>query len=106
MRRLGPANIILATNGTILAHADRRTQRPGVIAPPGLWLLERQCSFNGNAELAAAGVELGPDAALTVTLLASVPLTSEPWRPLSQGTVLVIADGIVRELIAPDETPA
>ena len=101
MRQLGPANIILAKNGTILVHADRRTQRPGVIAPPGLWLLERQCAMDEDTELSAAGVELGHDAALAVTLLASVPLTSEPWRPLPQGTVLALADGVVRQLIEP-----
>lgn len=38
MRELGPANMILAVDGHLLVHADRRTQRPGVIEPPGLWM--------------------------------------------------------------------
>ena len=101
MRQLGPANFILAANGRILAHADRRTQRPGVIAPPGLWVLERTCAADPQGELAAAGVHLGADAALAVTLLASVPLTSEPWRPLPQGTIVALADGAIQEFIAP-----
>jgi glutamine amidotransferase len=58
MRRHGPANIIVATKDFMFAHADRRTQRPSVIAPPGLWLLERHCHPGTYAELADAGVAL------------------------------------------------
>ena len=97
MRRLGPANIILATDEAIFVHSDRRTQRPGVIAPPGLWLLERRCSLEGQAELSAAGVTLAPVPALNVALVASVPLTSEPWRPLPQANVLMLARGVVQQ---------
>lgn len=97
MRRLGPANIILAMNETIFIHSDRRTQRPGVIEPPGLWFLQRRCSLEGQSELSAAGVTLAPAAALNVALVASVPLTSEPWRPLPQGTVLVLTRGSVQD---------
>lgn len=96
MRRLGPANIMLATNETIFVHSDRRTQSPGVIEPPGLWLLERRCSLEGQSELSAAGVTLALAPALNVALVASVPLTSEPWRPLPQGNVLVLARGAVQ----------
>ena len=46
MRDHGPANFIYASDGHLLVHADRRTQRPGVIEPPGLWMLQRQCSAN------------------------------------------------------------
>ena len=100
MRRLGPANIIYASNGRILAHADRRTQRPGVIAPPGLWVLERACNAGPSSELAGAGVELSSHEPLLVTLLASVPLTSEPWQPLEQGTVIALAGGAISARIA------
>lgn len=98
MRLSGPANIIYASNGRILAHADRRTQRPGVIAPPGLWVLERSCGSLATPELAASGVEVASETPLLVTLLASVPLTNEPWHPLKQGAVLDISGGIVRSL--------
>ena len=30
-----------------------------------------------------------------ITLLASVPLTSEGWRPLAEGEVIVVKDGRV-----------
>lgn len=96
MRRLGPANIILATNETIFVHSDRRTQSPGVIEPPGLWLLERRCSLKGQSELSAAGGTLAAAPTLNVALVASVPLTSEPWLPLPQDSVLVLARGAVQ----------
>ncbi len=94
MREKGPANIIYASNGQLLVHADRRTKAPGVIEPPGLWLLERHCV---NGESAAVGGEPVQIAArnVNVVLLASVPLTDEPWRPLEQGSVLQLEHGRV-----------
>jgi glutamine amidotransferase len=94
MREKGPANIIYASNDQLLVHADRRTKAPGVIEPPGLWLLERHCV---NGESAAVGGEPVQIAArnVNVVLLASVPLTDEPWRPLEQGSVLQLEHGRV-----------
>ncbi len=97
MRCLGPANFILAMNETIFVHSDRRTQRPGVIEPPGLWLLERRCSLEALSAFSAAGVTLAPATALNVALVASVPLTSEPWRPLPQGKAVVLSRGTVQD---------
>lgn len=92
MRRRGPANIIHASNGRLLVHADRRTQRPGVIEPPGLWMLERSCRGLHPDNRPGAGIEVTGDAT-HVVLLASVPLTSEAWRPLEQGSVLAVQSG-------------
>jgi len=88
MRDHGPANIIYASDGRLLVHADRRTQRPGVIEPPGLWMLQRQCGANSDPMFAGAGVNI-EGRAPAVLLFASVPLTREPWQPLDRGTVLV-----------------
>lgn len=92
MRDHGPANIMYASDGRLLVHADRRTQRPGVIEPPGLWMLQRQCNMPSEPALAGGGVNVA-GAALNVVLIASVPLTSEPWRPLERGTVLDVQKG-------------
>lgn len=92
MRRRGPANIIHASNGRLLVHADRRTQRPGVIEPPGLWMLERSCGGLHPDNRPRAGVEV-TGVATDVVLFASVPLTSEAWRPLEQGSVLAVQSG-------------
>lgn len=91
MRQQGPANIILASQGRLLVHADRRTQRPGVIEPPGLWMLHRTC---GPTEFSRAGVTV-KGAALSVVLFASVPLSAEPWQPLARGMVLAVEQGRV-----------
>jgi glutamine amidotransferase len=94
IRDHGPANIIYASDGGLLVHADRRTQRPGVVEPPGLWLLERQCRAQSQSTFAGAGVSV-VGAALNVALIASVPLTSECWQPLVRGTVLELRLGRV-----------
>jgi glutamine amidotransferase len=92
MRNHGPANIIYASDGRLLIHADRRTQSPGVIEPPGLWLLQRQCCPELQSTDAGGGVSIA-GAALHVALIASVPLTGEAWQPLDRGTVLELRKG-------------
>lgn len=95
MRQRGPANIIHASNGRLLVHADRRTQRPCVIEPPGLWMLERTCKVPPPVPESHAGVSLA-GSATHVLLLASVPLSNEAWQPLAQGSVLLVESGRVR----------
>lgn len=92
MRRRGPANIIHASKGGLLVHADRRTQRPGVIEPPGLWMLERSCGGLHSDNTRRTGFEV-TGGAIHVVLFASVPLTSEAWRPLERGSVLAVQSG-------------
>jgi glutamine amidotransferase len=98
MRRRGPANIIYASNGQILVHADRRTKAPGVIEPPGLWLLERHCSDGAIAAVAGEAVHV-VGKGVDVALVASVPLTQEAWRPLEQGCILQLESGRVRRTV-------
>ncbi len=95
MREKGPANIIYASNGRLLVHADRRTKAPGVIEPPGLWLLERHCSDEAIAVVAGEAVHV-TGIGVDVALIASVPLTEERWRPLGEGSVLQLEYGRVR----------
>ena len=98
MRKLGPANFLYADGDALFAHGHRRTQQDGAVAPPGLWQLSRECSINRDA-LAQAGVIVAADTEpQQITLFASVPLTGEPWHPLSEGEVLVVRNG---QLLAP-----
>lgn len=93
MRQLGPANFIYADGNTLFAHAHRRIQSNDVIAPPGLWQLQRRCLVDLDA-LPEAGVAIESSRHdQEVMLLASVPLTAEPWRPLAEGEVLVLQNG-------------
>jgi glutamine amidotransferase len=98
LRAKGPANILYAGGGRLWVHADRRKQPSGAIEPPGLWLLERSCEADSRARESAALSVSGN--ALKVVLVASVPLTSEPWRPLARGTVLAIEGATLVEVEA------
>ena len=93
MRELGPANFLYADGEVLFAHGHRRIQADGAIAPPGLWRLHRECAPDADA-LAMPGLvtEAGPQPQ-EITLLASVPLTGEEWRPLDEGEVIVVEAG-------------
>lgn len=93
MRRLGPANFLYADGDALFAHGDRRKQADGGIVPPGLWLLHRHCAVDRDA-LPQAGVTIAGQPQ-NLTLLASVPLTAEPWVPLVEGEVIVVKDSSV-----------
>lgn len=89
--RHGPANFIYADSELLFAHGHRRTQSDGAIRSPGLHLLARDCpstdpSFATKGLTVIAGRQ-------RVHLIASVPLTGEPWRALGEGELVVIKDG-------------
>ena len=93
MRGWGPASFLYADGDAVYAHGDRRRQGDGNISPPGLWLLHRRCSVDHDA-LRTAGVAIEPRGTeQEVTLIASVPLTAELWRPMWEGEVLVVRQG-------------
>ena len=93
MRALGPANFLYADGDALFAHADRRIQADGTIAPPGLWQLQRTCPVDRDA-LARSGVTIAVNPERQeLTLLASVPLSGEPWRPLARGQLIAVKDG-------------
>jgi predicted glutamine amidotransferase len=93
LRGLGPANFLYSDGELLFGHGHRRTQRDGIVAPPGLWILHRQCADDADA-LSASGVHIGTVAGKQeVTLLASVPLTDESWRALEEGEVVMIRNG-------------
>ena len=91
LRRLGPANFLYADGDTLFAHGHRRIQASGQIVPPGLFLLTRQCAHADEA-VHAHGVSVAPGFQ-QVVLIASVPLTDEKWRPLSEGELVVASAG-------------
>lgn len=94
IRELGPANFLYSDGDALFAHADRRKQQDGNVAPPGLWSLERQCSGIRDEHPAIKGAALEPDLQ-NVALIASVPLTQEDWRPLAHGEVFALRGGKV-----------
>jgi glutamine amidotransferase len=101
IRALGPANFLYTDGDMLFSHGHRRIQQDGTIAPPGLWHLSRECNVDTDA-LALAGVMIEPDPRpQQITMLASVPLTDENWRPLEEGEVLAVRYGQVLTFPAP-----
>jgi len=96
LRAMGPANFLYTDGDLLFAHADRRTQPGGQIAPPGLTMLERTCPIDHDA-LPTAGVTITPGPQRLV-LFASVPLTGEAWRRIPEGALVVVRDG---QILAP-----
>ncbi len=91
LRALGPANFLYSDGLLLFAHADRRHQPDGRIAPPGLWHLGCACA-DADMALHRAGVALA-DAADPhhIDVFASVPLSAAPWRPMQAGEVAMVA---------------
>jgi glutamine amidotransferase len=91
LRPLGPANFLYADGEVLFAHAHRRTQADGRITPPGLHLLQRSCA-DAQEPLQAQGLCIGCGYQ-QVTLVASVPLSDEPWLALAAGEIVAVAGG-------------
>ena len=91
MVELGAANFLYADGECLFAHGHRRKQDDGETRPPGLYMLAQACPAEG-ASIATDGITVtGKDQ--QVVLFASVPLADEPWTPLEQGHVVMVADG-------------
>lgn len=85
LRTLGPANFLYSDGELIVAHGHRRRSDAGAIEPPGLHVLCRRCVESDAQEVA---------------LVASVPLSDEPWQPLAAGELVVLRDGRVAARLA------
>jgi glutamine amidotransferase len=92
LRTLGPANFLYSDGDALFAHGHRRRREDGAIEPPGLHVLCRSCSAARDA-LPSTDARPGTAERQMVALVASVPLTSESWRPLAEGEIVVLRDG-------------
>jgi len=93
LRPLGPFNFVYSDGDTLFVHSHRRTQSDGEVRPPGLYLLAR--SGNDQAvDLSQSGIVLAP-LAQELALVASVPLTDEPWEAIGEGEVVALTQGMV-----------
>lgn len=90
----------------LFAHGDRRKHADtGQVAAPGIVLQQRWCR-HGERGFATAGLTVsGADQWLA--LVASVPLSDEPWQPLAEGELVAIVQGrlVMRGCIT-DDAPA
>jgi glutamine amidotransferase len=102
LRRLGPANFLYSDGDALFAHGHRRLQAAtSRVEPPGLVWLQRRCR-PGEAGFAASGLSVA-GAHQSVALLASVPLTDEPWHALGEGEVIAIRGGEIAGRRSPAE---
>ena len=93
LRPLGPFNFVYSDGDALFVHSHRRTQSDGEVRPPGLHLLAR--SGNEQAvDLSQSGIVLAP-LAQELALVASVPLTDEPWEAIGEGEVIALTQGMV-----------
>jgi glutamine amidotransferase len=90
----GPANFVYSDGDAIFAHAHRRRHDDGEIRAPGLHLLCRRCAAAEDG-VPLAGISMPHDARQEVALVASVPLSVEPWEPLADGALVALRDGQV-----------
>jgi glutamine amidotransferase len=94
LAELGPANFVYSDGDFVVAHGHRRRHDDGTIRAPGLHLLCRTCSV-GTEFPSFSGLEIDPSSHQEVALVASVPLSREPWSALAEGELVVLRDGRV-----------
>lgn len=93
LRELGPANFLYADGDAVFAHGHRRVQRATRrIEPPGMWILQRHCPPAGLPPQSRGGVSIA-DGERAAVWFASVPLTTEDWRPLAEGELVAARGG-------------
>ena len=92
LRAFGPASFIYADSDVLLVHADRRLQPlTGQVTAPALYRLV--CPAGSEAALVRDCKSADENAAQRLILLASVPLTEEPWTPMPEGEVIAVRQG-------------
>ncbi len=94
---LGPANFLYSDSEYIYAYSDKRTQKDDIIAPPGLYKLERQCE-EPSVDTKYSGISISKHFQKAV-LVASVPLSEEDWTPIEQDKMLILKLGSEVNLI-------
>ena len=101
LRPLGAFNFIYTDGDALFVHAHRRKHDDGETRPPGLHLLVRSCDEQA-VDLSQSGIMMAP-IAQQLTLVASVPLTDEPWEAIPEGSVIALKNGVVlaRHLASP-----
>lgn len=104
LRPLGPFNFVYSDGDALFVHAHQRTQSDGNVRPPGLHLLVRSCSEQA-VDLSQSGIMLAP-LAQELVLVASVPLTDEPWEAIAEGEVIALTQGVVRARLPASATTA
>lgn len=101
-RERGIVNFLYADGDALFVHSHFRPDPGGsATTEPGLHLLTRTCqACDAGFEHPGIAIHPGPEgkAEQVVTLVATAPLSDEPWRPLAIGELLVLQSGSPLEL--------
>ncbi len=92
LKGLGIFNFLYCDGEYLFAHSHKRTQADGEIKPPGMHLLQRDGAIHEHHDIAGIDVEFGHSHA-KMSLVASVPLSSEPWEALDTDSLVALKDG-------------
>jgi len=93
IRALGLSNFIYCDGDAIFVHADRRSQSDGKFRAPGLWLHQQTCPER-DTRISGGGISIHSHRQ-TIAMAASVPITTDHWEPLDEGTVIAMREGEV-----------
>ena len=92
LRSFGPSSFLYADGDLLFVHADRRLQPlTGQVSAPALYRLA--CPADVPPMLLDDSHRAVSGTAQRVLLLASVPLTDEVWKPMSQGELMAVRNG-------------
>ena len=96
---LGIFNFLYCDGEYLFAHSHKRTQHDGELKPPGLHLLLRE--GDSNVHEGISGLNIASDHSDNhMALVASVPLTKEPWQSLEDDTLVVLSRGVLIDQVA------
>jgi len=102
LRAMGPANFVYWDGDALFVHGHRRRasgMREPV--PPGLHFLLRSCPVEPSAFEAPGVSVVSDEGEQSVCLVASVPLSDEPWEALAEGELIAISAGEVLARVSP-----
>ena len=93
LAQMGPANFLYAANDRLYAFSSRRRYDDGE-RPPGLCRVTRRCE-EPETSIIVSGVqvETGPKVEQRIILIASRPISTEAWRPLTANELVCIRKG-------------
>lgn len=100
LRALGPANLIYSDSEYLFAHGNQRMHSDGTRHAPGLHWLCRECSRTNEPGLPSGAFSVTDASSVDsdlqkVILVASVPLTDEPWEAMAEGEMLAARGGLI-----------
>lgn len=93
LAEMGPANFLYSDSRRLYAFASRRRHPDGEY-PPGLHMLERQCDQPAmTAPCVGLNIESTSKKSQAITLVASIPLSDEDWRPFRENELVILENG-------------